>query len=186
MRMDNSGGLSAYDVVNGYDGERLRKIISEYGEERYAARVAGNIVKTRTNKPVETTAELADIVSRAIPRKDWEQHKHPATRTFQAIRIEVNDELGGLGQALRNITRRLAVGGRLCCITFHSLEDRIVKNEFKTLADPCRCPRTIPYCVCGKTAEIKLITKKPIIPSAEEISSNPRSRSAKLRVIEKI
>jgi len=186
MRMDRSNELSAYDVVNNYNEERLKKIISEYGEERYAGRIARNITKERADKPIGTTLSLADLVCKAIPRAAWEQHKHPATRTFQAIRIEVNNELDNLGQALCALTARLETGGRLCCITFHSLEDRIVKNTFKTLADPCECPRNLPYCVCKKEPAVKLISKKPILPAQDEINTNPRSRSAKLRIAEKI
>ncbi|MCL2704387.1 MAG: 16S rRNA (cytosine(1402)-N(4))-methyltransferase RsmH [Defluviitaleaceae bacterium] len=186
MRMDREAGKDAREIVNTYDEERLKRIFTDFGEERYAGRVARAIVRERAVKPVETTSELAAIVSGAIPRASWEQNKHPATRVFQAIRIEVNNELDGLGQALRDISARLNAGGRFCVITFHSLEDRIVKNTFKSLADPCECPRSLPYCVCGKEASVKAVTKKPIIPSDEEIAENPRARSAKLRIVQKI
>lgn len=186
MRMDRDGELTAFDVVNGYAEGQLKRILIEFGEERYAGRVARAIAACRVDKPIASTAELADIVCRAIPRAFWEANKHPATRTFQAIRIEVNGELNGLGQALEDMAARLAPGGRLCVISFHSLEDRIVKTTFKELTDPCKCPRSLPYCICGKTPVAKLVTKKPITPTSEEVAANHRARSAKLRVLEKL
>ncbi|MCL2406720.1 MAG: 16S rRNA (cytosine(1402)-N(4))-methyltransferase RsmH [Defluviitaleaceae bacterium] len=186
MRMDASSGLSAADVVNTYSEINLRQIISDYGEERFAGRIAANIVTQRNIKPFSETTELADLVEKAIPRRLHEAHKHPATRTFQAIRIEVNNELKDLSISLQNIVSKLFPSGRFCVITFHSLEDRIVKNTFAELADPCKCPKTLPYCVCGKEPIVKLITRKPIIPTDNEISDNTRARSSKLRVIEKL
>jgi 16S rRNA (cytosine1402-N4)-methyltransferase len=184
--MDRESGLTASDVVNSYNAERIKRILIDYGEERYAARIARNIAEYRIDKPIKTTAELSEIICKSIPRSAWEKHKHPATRAFQAIRIEVNNELASLGQALENIAERLERLGRLCVITFHSLEDRIVKNTFKTLTDPCECPRSLPYCVCKKEAVLKAVSRKPIIPPDEEIEANPRARSAKLRIAEKI
>ncbi|MBR2675043.1 MAG: 16S rRNA (cytosine(1402)-N(4))-methyltransferase RsmH [Mogibacterium sp.] len=185
MRMDDGDSLTAYDVVNGYERADLARIIREYGEENWAARIAEFIEKARKEKPIETTAELTEIIKAAIPAKARRTGPHPAKRTFQAIRIEVNDELGHLKEGVSKLPDILSSGGRLAIITFHSLEDRIVKTEFERRLNPCTCPVEIPICICGKVADVKRITKKPIIPSSEERESNPRARSAKLRVIEK-
>ena len=187
MRMDRNSSFSAYDVVNLYDEESLARIISEYGEERFASRVAGAIVKKRKEEAIKTTKELADVVSEAIPKAArYGEAQHPARRTFQAVRIEVNKELDEIRDSLKAAVSRLNPGGIAAVITFHSLEDRIVKQTFSDLAKGCTCPPEFPVCVCGKTPEIKIITKKPICPSQDEISANPRSRSAKLRVCEKL
>lgn len=186
MRMDQTASLTAYDVINEYDRDALTRVISEYGEERWAKRIAEFICEARRKKPVETTGELVGIIKAAIPAKARREGPHPAKRTFQAIRIEVNDELGQLKSAIDDFCDALAPGGRLCIITFHSLEDRIVKEIFNKRVNPCVCPPEFPVCVCGKVGDVKKITRKPIIPDDEEIASNPRARSAKLRVIEKL
>jgi 16S rRNA (cytosine1402-N4)-methyltransferase len=186
MRMDRSSDLTAYDVINGYDGDDITRVISEYGEERWAKRISEFIVKRRKEKPISTTGELVDIIKAAIPAKARRNGPHPAKRTFQAIRIEVNSELDELKSAIDDFIDVLAPGGRLCIITFHSLEDRIVKEKFNKRSDPCICPPGLPVCVCGRVGDIKKITRKPIVPDDEEIEMNPRARSAKLRVIEKI
>lgn len=186
MRMDRESGFSAMDVVNGYDKRDLSRIISKYGEERWASRIADFIVRARQDKPVETTGQLVDIIKSAIPASARRTGPHPAKRTFQAIRIEVNDELGQLSKAIEAFCDVLTPGGRLCVITFHSLEDRIVKEIFNRRANPCTCPKEFPVCVCGKKADIIKITGKPLIPSEEETEKNPRARSAKLRIAEKI
>lgn len=185
MRMNREEGLSAYDVVNRYTFEELAKVIKEYGEERFAKRVAGFIVKRREEKAIETTYELVEVIKAAIPAKARREGPHPAKRTFQAIRIEVNRELSILKEAVLDALDGLKPEGRLAVITFHSLEDRIVKHAFKEMENPCTCPKNLP-CVCGKTASVKILTKKPIEPSEEEIERNPRSRSAKLRVAQKL
>lgn len=181
MRMNRDDHLTAYDVVNGYDKDELKDIIQKYGEERWASRIADFVVRERSKKPLETTTELVDVIKAAIPAKARREGPHPAKRTFQAIRIEVNDELGRLGRALEDFLDVLKPGGRLEVITFHSLEDRIVKETFRKRFDPCTCPPGLPVCVCGKTGDIER-PGKPMIPSQEEIDSNPRSRSAKLRI----
>ncbi len=186
MRMDKRGALSAYDVVNGYDFERLKKILYEYGEERYSAAIAGAILREREKKPIETTLELSNIIKYAIPPQAREGGHHPAKRSFQAIRIEVNGELDVIEPAIRDAARLLRRGGRIAIITFHSLEDRIVKRAFASLAQGCTCPKSFPICVCGNKPTVKLVNKKPILPSREELEENPRSRSAKLRVAEKL
>ncbi len=186
MRMSQDDEFSAYDVVNGYNQKELARIISRYGEEKWAARIASFIVNGRKNGPIETTQQLVELIKSAIPAKARREGPHPAKRTFQAIRIEVNDELGQLETAVDDFCDVLAKEGRLCIISFHSLEDRIVKEIFARRADPCTCPPEFPVCVCGKIADIRKISKKPILPSAEELEENPRSRSAKLRVCEKI
>jgi 16S rRNA (cytosine1402-N4)-methyltransferase len=186
MRMDTRAAKTAYDVVNTYAEEELAKIIFTYGEERYARRIAANIVKRREKKPIETTLELAELIKSSMPKTSKKGGHHPAKRTFQAIRIEVNDELSILNQTIETIFNALCSGGRICIITFHSLEDRIVKNTFSKLAQGCICPPRTPVCVCGNTPKAKIITRKPILPSEGEIERNPRARSAKLRVIEKI
>ncbi len=186
MRMNQDDRFTAYDVVNGYDRKELADIIHRYGEERWASRIADFIVRERQDKPVETTCQLSDIIKKAIPASARRTGPHPAKRTFQAIRIEVNDELSQLQRAVEEFCDILAPGGRLCIITFHSLEDRIVKDILNRRADPCTCPKEFPICVCGKKADIKKITGKPLIPLPKETEENPRARSAKLRIAEKI
>lgn len=185
MRMDRSGGRTAADVVNTYDEERLFHVIKEYGEERFAGRIARSICRQRENKPIETTGELAEIIKDSIPAKARMSGGHPAKRTFQAIRIEVNAELEVLENSIDSMIDILADRGRLCIITFHSLEDRIVKNAFRRNENPCTCPPDFPICVCGKKSKGAVITRKPIIPTEEEIRMNLRSHSAKLRVFER-
>lgn len=186
MRMDEGDRLTAYDVVNGYSKDELARIIREYGEENWSARIAEFIVNARAEKKISSTAELTDIIKAAIPARARRNGPHPAKRTFQAIRIEVNDELGHLRQAVSELPDLLNSGGRIAIITFHSLEDRIVKTEFERRLNPCTCPKEFPVCVCGKKADVKRVTKKPVIPTEEETELNPRARSAKLRVLEKI
>lgn len=186
MRMDKRKYGSAHEIVNKYSMEKLSEIIYAYGEEKWAKRIAEFIVKERQEKPIDTTFELVSVIKKAIPKKARENGPHPAKRTFQAIRIEVNGELEILKQAVNDITDRLKTGGRLCIITFHSLEDRIIKNAFRTLENPCTCPRDFPVCMCGRKPSGRIITRKPILPSEEEIEENPRARSAKLRIIEKL
>ena len=185
MRMNRDREFSAYDVVNSYSMEDIWRIIRDYGEEKFAKRVAEFIVNRREEKPIETTLELVDIIKAAIPAKARREGPHPAKRTFQAIRIEVNGELEILNKAIEDGVNRLNKGGRMAIITFHSLEDRIVKLKFRELANPCTCPKEFPICVCGKKPLVKLISRKAIEPSKEEVEENPRSRSAKLRVIER-
>lgn len=186
MRMDDTDRLTAYDIVNGYSGDELTRIIRDYGEERWASRIAEFIVRERMDSPIESTGRLTEVIKAAIPAKARRTGPHPAKRTFQAIRIEVNDELGHLREAVGKLPDLLESGGRIAIITFHSLEDRIVKTEFERRLDPCTCPKELPVCVCGKVADVKRVTKKPIIPSGEETEKNPRARSAKLRVLEKL
>ena len=186
MRMDNRRSLNAYTVVNTYSEQELKKILFEYGEERFAPQIAAAIVRAREKKTIESTAELSDIVKYAIPSAAREGGHHPAKRSFQAIRIEVNAELDVIEPAIRDAVSLLNKGGRIAIITFHSLEDRIVKQTFASLATGCTCPKNFPICVCGNKPKVKIITKKPILPSKEELEENPRSRSAKLRVAEKI
>ena len=186
MRMDESDRLTAYDVVNGYSEKDLARIIRDYGEERWAARIAQFIAKERKEAAIDSTARLTEIIKAAIPASARRSGPHPAKRTFQAIRIEVNDELGHLREAVERLPDLLGSGGRIAIITFHSLEDRIVKTEFERRLDPCTCPPEFPVCVCGKVADVKRVTRKPIIPTDEETESNPRARSAKLRVLEKL
>ena len=185
MRMSQDDDISAYEEVNEYSEEELKKIIREYGEERWAARIAQFIVKARVDKPIESTGELVDVIKAAIPASARRDGPHPAKRTFQAIRIEVNDELEQLKKAVGDFCDVLAPGGRLCIITFHSLEDRIVKEVIAKRVNPCTCPKEIPICVCGKVGDITKKSNKPIIPGKEELEENPRSRSAKLRIAEK-
>lgn len=185
MRMSRDDSFTAWDVVNTYSEKELTNIIKTYGEEKWASRIGKFIVQARKEGPIETTGQLVDIIKAAIPAAARRDGPHPAKRTFQAIRIEVNDELGQLERAVEEFCDVLSEKGRLCIITFHSLEDRIVKNIFNTRANPCTCPKEFPVCVCGKVADIKKVTGKPILPSEEEIENNPRSRSAKLRVAEK-
>ena len=186
MRMNPDRPFSAYDVVNGYDEDELDRVIFTYGEERWARRIAQFIVKEREAKPIETTGELVDIIKKAVPKGARKDGPHPAKRTFQAIRIEVNGELEVLQRAIDDVAARLAVGGRLCIITFHSLEDRIVKNAFRRNENPCTCPPEFPVCVCGKTSRGHVVTRKPILPTEEEMETNSRAKSAKLRIFEKI
>ncbi|MBN8048473.1 MULTISPECIES: 16S rRNA (cytosine(1402)-N(4))-methyltransferase RsmH [Paraclostridium] len=186
MRMDIRCSFSAYDVVNTYSEAELSKIIKDYGEDNWAKRIAKFIVEGRKEKNIETTGELVEIIKKAIPKKARIDGPHPAKRTFQAIRIEVNDELGVITEMIDDAASIMNEGGRICIITFHSLEDRIVKNAFRDLATDCICPPHIPICQCDKEALVKVITRKPILPTDKEIEENPRSRSAKLRVAERI
>lgn len=186
MRMNNDNDFTAADVVNGYSKEELERVIREYGEEKWAKRIAEFIVNERQNKDIKTTFELVDIIKAAIPASARREGPHPAKRTFQAIRIEVNKEIEILEKAVNDCIDVLKKDGRLCIITFHSLEDRIVKNVFKKRENPCTCPPNFPVCVCNKKPEIKVITKKPILPSESELAENPRARSAKLRIAEKL
>ena len=185
MRMSQDDDFTAYDVVNTYDADELKNVIHKYGEERWASRIADFVVKARKDKPIETTGQLVDIIKAAIPASARRDGPHPAKRTFQAIRIEVNDELGQLERAVDEFCDVLAPGGRLCIITFHSLEDRIVKDIINRRINPCTCPKEFPVCVCGKIGDIKKKSNKPIAPTAAEIERNPRARSAKLRIAEK-
>ena len=186
MRMDTDAPLSAYHVVNEYSEAELKRIIFDYGEEKFAPRIAAAIVKRREDKPIETTVELSDIIKSAIPGKARIDGPHPAKRTFQAIRIEVNRELDAIRPMIDTAARALVPGGRIAIISFHSLEDRPVKVAFKELSTGCTCPRDFPVCVCGNKPVIKEVTRKPILPSEDELRENPRSRSAKLRVAEKL
>ena len=185
MRMDQRAELSAYDVVNGYSEEQLVRILRDYGEERFARNIARNICTARQEEPIRTTGELTEIIKRSIPAKIRATGGHPAKRTFQAIRIEVNQELTVLEESLDGMIDLLNDGGRLCVITFHSLEDRIVKNIFRKNEHRCTCPPDFPVCVCGKKSKGAVITRKPILPGEEEMTVNPRSKSAKLRVFER-
>lgn len=186
MRMNEDDAFTAYQVVNEYSEQELARIIKEYGEEKWASRIAKFIVSERKLKPVETTGELVEIIKKAIPAAARREGPHPAKRTFQAIRIEVNAELEHLKRALDTLPDILAPGGRLAIITFHSLEDRMVKVAFDKRLNPCTCPKEFPVCVCGKVADVKRITRKPLVAGEKELDVNPRSRSAKLRVIEKL
>ena len=186
MRMDRSLKISAYDIVNSFAQDELENIIRLYGEEKMAARIARAISKKRQQSPIETTIELASIIASCMPAKLKWQKIHPATRTFQAIRIAVNNELDNIKPAIDAAAEALKPGGRLCVISFHSLEDRIVKNEIRFLGGVCTCPKDVPFCVCQKEAKLINLTPKVIVPSAEEIESNPRARSAKLRVARRI
>jgi 16S rRNA (cytosine1402-N4)-methyltransferase len=186
MRMDESKEFSAYDVVNEYSENQLTKIMYEYGEERWAKRIAQFIVSEREISPIETTFELVSVIKKAVPKSARSDGPHPAKRTFQAIRIEVNEELEILKNTIETLVDSLEVNGRLCIISFHSLEDRIVKETFRLLENPCICPRDFPICMCNKKKKVKIITRKPIIPTSVEIEENRRSRSAKLRIIEKL
>lgn len=186
MRMDETSSLTAADIVNNYSEEELKDIIYEYGEERWASRIAKFIVNEREKQPIETTWHLVEIIKSAIPAHARREGPHPAKRTFQAIRIAVNRELDEVENAIPEIVDVLSSGGRVCIITFHSLEDRIVKNSYRKLANPCTCPPELPVCICGKKPVIDVITRKPILPDSSEIENNPRARSAKLRVAEKL
>jgi 16S rRNA (cytosine1402-N4)-methyltransferase len=186
MRMDSESERNAEEIINEYSEEELKTIIRDYGEEKWASRIASFIIQARAKGAIRTTHELVEIIKAAIPAAARREGPHPAKRTFQAIRIEVNDELNQLEKAVDEMIDVLAPKGRLCIITFHSLEDRIVKDRFNIRANPCTCPKEFPFCVCGKVADVKKVSGKPIIPTEKEIDENPRSRSAKLRVIEKI
>ena len=186
MRMDTDSPLSAYEVVNEYSEDALRRILFEYGEEKFSARIASAICKRRADKPIETTVELSDIIKSAIPAAKRADGPHPAKRSFQAIRIEVNGELDAIKPLISAAANGLVPGGRIAIISFHSLEDRLVKIGMRDLANGCTCPRDFPVCVCGNKATLKEISRKPILPSDKELEENPRSRSAKLRVAEKI
>ena len=186
MRMNKDAPLSAYNVVNEYSEWDLRRIINDYGEERFAGRIAASIAKHRADKKIETTLELSEIIKSAIPAAARVNGPHPAKRSFQAIRIEVNAELDVITPMVSSATEKMAEGGRIAVITFHSLEDRIIKQAFKSLSSGCTCPRDFPVCVCGNKPKIKELTKKPILPSEDELQDNPRSRSAKLRIAEKL
>ena len=186
MRMDRSVPRSAYDVVNGSEERELVRILREYGEEKLASRIAARIVRERAKAPIRTTLQLAELVAGCYPAATRHKFGHPAKRTFQAIRIEVNGELDGLSEAVTELALRLLPGGRMAVITFHSLEDRIVKNAFKQLTLSCTCPPDFPVCVCGKVKQVKLVNTKPLTASAAELAVNPRAESAKLRVIERL
>ena len=185
MRMDDRNSLTAYQIVNTYDEKRLSKIFYEYGEERFAGRISKAIIKARSEKPLQTTFEICDIIKSSLPKQSKKGGSHPAKRVFQAIRIEVNNELSILSSALTDMIDLLIPGGRICCISYHSLEDRIVKSCFKHWENPCSCPPGYP-CVCALKPLIQIITKKPVTPSAREVAVNSRARSAKLRAAEKL
>ncbi len=186
MRMDRRNELDAYTVVNTYSADQLKKVIYNYGEDRFAPKIAAAIVKFREKEDIKTTGQLVDIIKSAIPAAAREGGHHPAKRTFQAIRIEVNGELDAIEPTIRDAVEILNPNGRVAIITFHSLEDRIVKQTYADLASGCNCPRSLPVCVCGRKPKVNVITRKPILPSEVELEENPRSRSAKLRVAEKI
>ena len=186
MRMDTSDGLTAYEIVNTWDEGNLNRILWDFGEERYARRITAAILAARADKPIESTQELVDIIKSAMPAAALREKQHPAKRSFQAIRIAVNDELGAISSMMETAPDKLRPGGRLCVISFHSLEDRIVKNAIAARENGCTCPREAPICTCGFVRTLKSVSRKPILPSAEEIEKNPRSRSAKLRVAERV
>ena len=186
MRMDNGDAVTAENIVNSWSYEELRRILYDYGEERYAPQIAAAICRRREERPIQTTLELVDIIRSAMPAAALREKQHPAKRSFQAIRIAVNDELGAVRKVMEQAIPRLNPGGRLAIITFHSLEDRIVKNGMADAAKGCTCPPSFPVCVCGKKPQVKLITKKPIVSTEEELENNPRARSAKLRICEKL
>jgi len=186
MRMDGTAALTAWDVVNTWDENRLNRILWDYGEERYARRITGAILKRREQKPIESTLELVDVIKSAMPAAALREKQHPAKRSFQAIRIAVNDELGAVAAMFETAPDKLNIGGRLCVISFHSLEDRIVKSGIHAREDGCTCPREAPVCTCGFHQTLKSVRRKPIHPSEEEIRYNPRARSAKLRVAERV
>lgn len=186
MRMDGTDPVTAKDIVNGWSYEELRRILYDYGEERFAPQIAAAICRRREEKPIETTLELVDIIRSAMPGSALREKQHPAKRSFQAIRIAVNDELGAVRQVMNAAIPKLRRGGRLAIITFHSLEDRIVKNGMADAAKGCTCPPEFPVCVCGKKPQVKILTRKPIVSGDEELERNPRARSAKLRICEKL
>jgi 16S rRNA (cytosine1402-N4)-methyltransferase len=185
MRMDQRGAMTAADIINEYSQEELYRVIREYGEERFAKNIAANILRARQDKRIETAGELNAIIDASIPRKARATGGHPAKRTYQAIRIELNRELKVLEDNLNDFIDLLDDGGRICVITFHSLEDRIVKNIFRKNQDPCTCPKDFPVCVCGKKSKGRVVTRKPILPGEQELEINSRSRSAKLRVFQR-
>ena len=185
MRMDQRQKMTARDIINGYSEAELFRVIRDYGEDRFAKNIAKHIVAEREKKPIETTGQLNEIIRHAIPMKIQKTGGHPSKRTFQAIRIELNHELEVLRDSLDEMIDMLHPGGRICVITFHSLEDRIVKSAFRRNENPCTCPSHFPVCVCGKVSKGQVITRKPILPSEEEMESNPRSKSAKLRIFER-
>lgn len=186
MRMDQRQTLTASDIVNGYEERELYRIIRDYGEDKFAKNIARHIVTARQTKPITTTGELTEIIRQSIPMKMQVKSGHPAKRTFQAIRIELNRELDVLRDSLDGMIDLLDDGGRLCIITFHSLEDRIVKTIFRKNENPCTCPSDFPVCVCGKKSKGRVITRKPILPGEQEMEENPRSKSAKLRIFERV
>ena len=186
MRMDRDAALSAYDIVNNWSADEIKRILWQYGEERYSGRIASAIAAKREIKPIETTLELTDIIKSALPAAALREKQHPAKRSFQAIRIAVNDELGAVEQMMKDAPDRLNKGGRLCVISFHSLEDRIIKTGIAAREKGCTCPKEFPVCVCGFKQTLRSVTRKPITPGKEELEINPRSRSAKLRVAERI
>lgn len=186
MRMDNTSSLTAWNVVNDWDEAELVRILHDFGEERYARRIASRIAERRTAKPIETTLELVDIIRSAMPAAALREKQHPAKRSFQAIRIAVNDELGAVDQMMKTAPDKLKPHGRLCVISFHSLEDRIVKTGIAARENGCTCPREAPICVCGFKQTLKSVHRKPIVPGEDELNENPRARSAKLRVAEKV
>ncbi len=186
MRMDESEALRARDVVNTWDAQQLERILRDYGEERWARRIAAAIVRRREEKPIESTLELVDVIKGAMPAAALREKQHPAKRSFQAIRIAVNDELGAVARMMESAPDKLRPGGRLCVISFHSLEDRIVKNAIRAREDGCRCPRQAPVCSCGFVQTLRSVQRKPILPGEEELRDNPRARSAKLRVAERV
>lgn len=186
MRMDKSASCTAGDIVNTWSEGELKRILWEYGEERFAGRIAGQIVKARTKAPIETTLQLVEIIKKALPAAALREKQHPAKRSFQAIRIAVNDELGAVEDLMRQAPDRLAPGGRLCIISFHSLEDRIIKNGIAARENGCTCPREAPVCTCGFVRTLRSVTRKPITAGEEELSQNPRARSAKLRIAERV
>ena len=186
MRMNQSSSLTAYDIINGYGENEIAKILFEFGEERFSRRIAQEIVRARNQKPVETTLELVELIRSALPAAALREKQHPAKRSFQAIRIAVNDELGEISKMMDTAPDALSSGGRLCVISFHSLEDRIIKNKIASRENGCICPREAPICTCGFVRTLRSVSRKPFLPSDEEIETNPRSRSAKLRVAEHI
>ncbi len=186
MRMDRDDALTAWTVVNQWPREELRRVLSQYGEERYAGPIAAAIDKARRKAPIETTGQLVEVIKGALPAAALREKQHPAKRSFQGIRIAVNDELASVSRMLQAAIPRLNPGGRLAVISFHSLEDRIVKSELAAAAKGCTCPPEFPVCVCGKTPQVKLVTRKPVLPGEDELEENPRARSAKLRVAEKV
>ncbi len=186
MRMDRSSGLTAYEVVNSWDEAELTRILRDYGEERYARRISAAILNARIKKPIETTTELVNIIKSAMPAAALHEKQHPAKRSFQAIRIAVNDELSAIETMMDTAPDKLRPGGRLCVISFHSLEDRIVKSGIQSRENGCTCPREAPVCTCGFQKTLRSVSRKPILPSQHELTSNPRARSAKLRVAERV
>lgn len=186
MRMDNTSSTTAWNVVNEWSEAELKRILRDYGEERFAARIAQKIVQRREERPIQTTSELVDVIKSAMPAAAMREKQHPAKRSFQAIRIAVNDELNAVEEMMRTAPDKLNPGGRLCVISFHSLEDRIVKTSIAARENGCTCPRELPVCVCGFVQTLKSVYRKPVLPSEDELENNPRSRSAKLRVAEKV